>query len=237
MTTNAAQRTPDWFRVRLGKITGSMAGVLMKEGRGGTFTDTARSYLYQLAAERTMNPAIVMDDTLFGDYLAQVEASSKAMQFGTEQEPEAREWYMRATGRRVVETGSVPHPSIPHFASSPDGFFYDEETGEKGCIEIKCPNQATYMRYRAEVRDGESLLKVKPEYYWQCMAHMMVTGAAWCDFVAWCPWQSEPLHIVRVLPDAKAYDGMERRIMLADEFIGNVVSGAQKGQGHGGVQE
>lgn len=237
MNTNAAQRTPDWFRQRLGKITGSMAGVLMKEGRGGTFTDTARSYLYQLAAERTMNPEIVMDDMLFGDYLEQTETTSKAMRFGTEQEPEAREWYMLTTGRRVVETGSVSHPSIPHFASSPDGFFYDEAAGEKGCIEIKCPNQSTFMRYRTEVHDGESLLKVKPEYFYQCMSHMMVTGAAWCDFVAWCPFQSEPLHIVRVLPDGKVFDEMERRILLADEFIGNVVSGAQNGHGHGNMQD
>lgn len=230
MSGAAEQRTPDWFRVRLGKITGSMAGVLMKAGRGGAFTDTAKAYLYQLAAERTMNPVVVEDDALFEDYLAQKEVTSKAMRFGTEQEPAARLWYQKVTGRRVAETGSIPHPAIPNFASSPDGFFRDEGTGERGCIEIKCPCQSTFMRYRTEVYNGETLLKVKPEYFYQCMAHMMVTGAGWCDFVAYCPFQSEPLHIVRLLPDGKVFGEMERRILLAEEFISDVVSGTGGGK-------
>lgn len=224
MTSNAAQHTLDWYRARLGNITGSMVGVLMKRGRGSdTFTDTARSYLYQLAAERTMNPAIVGDDTLFAEYLQQVDATTRAMRWGTEQEQYARALYERRYSVRVVEVGSIPHPSIPHFASSPDGFSYDDRSGTKTCVEIKCPTQSTYMKYRHELQDGGSLLEVKPEYYYQCMAHMMCTGALCTDFVAYCPFQAEPLLIIPIYADAAVFRKVEERVMEANKIIDSII--------------
>ena len=225
MTANAAQHTPDWYRSRLGNITGSMVGVLMKYPRGKKegFTDTAMAYLYQLAAERTMNPAIVDDDTLFGEYLRQVDATTKAMRWGTEQEQYARALYARKCSVRVVEVGSIQHPSIPHFASSPDGFCYDEESGVKTCLEIKCPVQSTFMRYVHEVHDNATLLSVKPEYFYQCMAHMMVTGAEQTDFIVYCPWQRTPLHTTRILADEAVFRKVEERVMEANKIIDSII--------------
>lgn len=220
MVDNAAQRTLDWYRVRLGNITGSMVGVLMKEGRNDTFSETAKAYLYQLAAERSMNPLIVNDDELFEMYLYKVDVTTKAMRFGTEHEKDARELYERLTNHHVLEVGSCKHPTIPHFASSPDGY-YDEE-GKKVCIEIKCPNQATFMKYRKEVDSGESLLIVKPEYYYQCMAHMMVTGADETHFVTYCPFQLHPIHIVKIIPSQHVFDEMESRIRMANDMIDQI---------------
>lgn len=223
MVENAAQRTLDWYRVRLGNITGSMVGVLMKSGRNDTFSDTAKSYLYQLAAEREMNPDIVNDDESFEIYLRQVDVATKAMRFGTEQEAAARDLYEQLTGNHAVEVGSCRHPSIPHFASSPDGFFYNESSGTKICLEIKVPNQATYMKYRSEVRDNESLLRTKPEYFYQCMAHMMVTGSDETHFIAYNPFQIYPIHITKIMPDSQVFAEMEQRIRLADEFINRII--------------
>lgn len=217
MVENAAQRTLDWYRVRLGNITGSMVGVLMKAGRTGYFSETAKSYIYQLAAERAMNPKIIEDEYCFSDYLNQVDVTTKAMRFGTEHEKDARELYERLTGHHVLEVSSVRHPSIPHFASSPDGY-YDED-GYKVCLEIKCPNQATFMKYREEVTDGDTLLRVKPEYYYQCMAHMMVTGGDETHFVTYCPFQLHPIHIIRVSPNQHVFDEMEKRIRMANDLI------------------
>ena len=224
MIENAAQRTPDWFRARLGCITGSQVGLLMKKGRTSDFGDTAMTYIYQLAAERDMNRLVVEDDELFEQYLYQTETTSRAMRFGNEQEADARLMYERITGRHIVEVGSRRHPSIPHFASSPDGFHYDEESGERGCIEIKCPCQSTFMRYKAEVTDGASLLRVKPEYFYQCQAHMMCTGARWTDFVVYNPFQARPMHVARILPDAGAQREMEARIRKANELITKILS-------------
>lgn len=219
-----AQHSLEWFRKRLGQITGSQVGLLMKSGRNSMFSDTAKSYIYQLAAERNMNPDIVNDDEMFEIYLSTVNVESKAMRFGTEQEENARDLYCRITGRKVVEVGSCGHTEIAHFASSPDGFFYDENTGEKGCLEIKCPSLSVFMKYKSEVHDNASLLSSKPEYFYQCQAHMACVNASWTDFVVYNPFQKYPIHIVRILPDEKMFSEMEKRIKAANEIIENLIS-------------
>jgi hypothetical protein len=223
MIHNAAQHSTEWFRARLGRITGSQVGLLMKSGRKSDFSDTAKTYIYQVAAERAMNPEVVNDDDIFSMYLQQVNINTKAMTWGTEQEEDARFLYEKTTGRRIVTVGLCVHPTIPNFASSPDGFCYDENTGEKGVIEIKAPNQATFMRYKDEVKDSASLLSIKYEYYYQCMAHMICVGAAWCDFVVYCSFQLNPIHIVRILPDEKVFAEMEARVKMANEIVQQLI--------------
>ena len=213
-----AQHSLGWFRDRLGKITGSQVGLIMKSGKNSDFTDTAKNYLYQVLAERNMNPAIVNDDEIFEEYIQQVDVKSKAMQWGNDQEENARNLYTTLTKRHIVEVGSCLHPAIPNFASSPDGFYHEDETG---CIEIKCPNQSTYQKYVVEIKTAADLLIVKPEYYWQCMAHMACINASWCDFIAYCPYQSNPIHIVRVNRDEDAIKKLETRILLANKFLDN----------------
>ncbi|WP_418988048.1 lambda exonuclease family protein [Bacteroides heparinolyticus] len=222
-----AQRTLDWYRARLGNVTGSRVADIMKSGRkkDEEFGDTAMTYIYSLAAERDMNPVIIEDDAAFEEYLYQVNVETKAMRWGTEQEQHARELYEKKTGRRIVEVGSCKHPTIEHFASSPDGFFYDENTGEKGCIEIKCPTQAVFMKYSSNVRDSATLLLTEPKYFFQCMAHMMCTRADWCDFVVFNPFQKRPLHIVRILPDKSAFTAIEDKINKANELINSLLHG------------
>lgn len=218
------QHTIGWHRKRLGQVTGSRVGDLMKSGRKKEelFGDTAKSYIYQLASERGMNKGIVENDDLFREYLECVNVSTKAMEWGTEQEEAARCLYQRITGREIEETGSCQHPTIRHFASSPDGIYSDDK--EIGCLEIKCPTQATYMRYRDLIHDNQSLLDVKPEYFYQCMAHMMCNQADWTDFVCYCPFQANPIHIVRILPEKEVFDAMEKRINEANKLIDEILN-------------
>ena len=186
--------------------------------------ESGNRYIYLLASERAMNPAIVNDDSQFAEYLKQTEVTSKAIRWGNEQEADARNLYAEISGLHIVEVGSCKHPTIPHFASSPDGFYYDENTGIKSCLEIKCPNQATFMRYKNEIYDNASLLSVKYEYFYQCMAHMMCTGAKEVYFIAYNPYQSDPIHIVRILPDEKIFAEMDRRIRLANDMIDKIIN-------------
>lgn len=215
-----AQHTLEWYRKRLGKITGSRVGDLMKASRkkDEMFGDTAKSYIYQLAAERSMNPAIVEDDAAFGEYLQQVGFSSKAIEWGNVQEGNARNLYIKLTGRTMVETGLCVHPCIPDFGSSPDGYYYGDD-GEKGVLEIKSPNQNTFMKYKTEATGNAGLLLTKSEYFYQCQSHMMVTGASWCDFVVYCPFQSNPIHIVRITPDYSCFTAIESRVRAANDII------------------
>ena len=221
MVETVEQRTLSWYRMRLGYITGSQVGLLMKSGKSCDFSETAKSYIYQVAAERSMNPDIINDDELFGMYLAQTEVTSKAMRFGTEQEENARRLFSKIHDVNVREVSSCRHSSIPYFASSPDGI-YTDETG-KVCLEIKCPVQSTFMRYKDEIHDNESLLKVKPEYFYQCMAHMMCTDAYKTVFVAYNPFQKDPMHIVEISPDKNVFSSMEGRIRMANEIITQII--------------
>lgn len=219
-----AQHSLEWYRKRLGHVTGSRVGDLMKSGRKKEekFGGTAISYMYQLVAERTMNPDIVNDDNAFEKYLMRVGISSKAIEWGNKREPEARNIYNRIKGCNMIETGFCLHPSIPFFGSSLDGFYCSDE-GEKGVLEIKCPDQDTFMKYSTEVIDNAGLLLIKPEYFYQCQSHIMVTGAEWCDFVVYCPFQSIPIHIVRILPDYMTFKLIEKRISMVNKWIDNVM--------------
>lgn len=216
-----SQHSLGWYRDRLGQITGSNLFKLFTTSRakGEVFGDTAKTYLYQLAAERAMNPVIIEDDDLFEEYIKQIDISTSAMRWGTEQESNARELYETITGNRIVEVGSCKHKTIPHFASSPDGYHHEDT---KGCIEIKCPNQATYLKYKSLIKDNVTLFSVEPKYYYQCQAHQMCVDAEWCDFVVYNPFQLEPLHYVRIYPDEKIFKASEERIRLANEFIEEV---------------
>lgn len=218
------QRSIEWYRKRLGKITGSRLGDLMKSSRKSDeiFGNTAKSYIYQLAAERNMNPAVIEDDGLFLYYLSQTGFSSKPVEWGKEQELNACELYIKKTGRWMDKIGLCDHPSISCFASSPDGIFQDGN-GEIGALEIKCPKQSTFMLYKHNVVDNDSLLYNEPNYFYQCMAHMMCTGANWTDFVVYCPFQSNPIYIVRIKPDKSFFSAIEERIQKANEFIENII--------------
>lgn len=218
---NDAQHTLGWYRARLGNITGSMVGILMKSGKGKTFSETAETYLMQLAAERTMNRKVIDNDEEFETYLRQVNVTTKAMQWGTDKEAEARILYEQITGNHTVELGSCKHPTVERFASSPDGFLYNEESGEKVCLEIKCPIQSTFIRY-CQIETPEDLKKIKPEYYWQCMAHMACTGSQRTDFIAYCPWQALPIHIVHITRSEAEISSMLDRVKLANEFIQSI---------------
>ena len=224
------QRTLEWYRARLGYITGSQVGTLMKSGRtkDKVFSETALTYLYQLAGERSLNPEIVKDDNMFAFYIDQTTSTSKAMRFGTEQEENARNMYIQMTGRAVQEVGLCKHPTIPYLASSPDGITHDAD--ELGCLEVKCPMLSTYSKYVAEIHDNESLKKVNPDYYYQCQNHMACTNATFCDFIAYCPFVENPMHIVRITRDNDDIALMEERVVKAEEVIQSNYSQINKTQ-------
>lgn len=220
-----SQHTLAWFRKRLGNITGSELWKLMGKGRNKNdmFSETAKTYIYQLSAERDMNPVIIADDELFEEYLKQVDITSKAMRWGNEQEGNARELYEKLTKNRIVEVGSCTHPTIKHFASSPDGY-YAGENGEKGCVEIKCTSQSTYMRYKSNIKNGAYLFAYEQKYFFQCQAHIMCLNADWCDFVVYNPFQNHPIHIARILPYESMFGEIESRIVAANEIIEKIIN-------------
>lgn len=215
------QHTIEWHRARLGKVTGSQLGRLMKKGKTTYFSEDAMSYIYQLVFERTMDDSILNDDACLEEYLESVSYETKAMRFGTEMERFARDKYCEKNGVGCVEVGLCEHFDIEHFGSSPDGIV--EEFDGRVALEIKCPTPAMFSRYCDTIIDQEDLKKVKPEYYWQCMAHMMCTGAVRTDFIIFSPYSSKMMKIVKIFPDPKAFDEVTERVKEANNVINSII--------------
>lgn len=221
---NIPQRSIEWQKMRLGFFTGSKVADLMKSGRkkDDVFGDTAKTYIYQIAGERLFNKAFLDDDT-FQDYIDQTSFVTKAMQWGIDMEEQAKATYCQLNeGVEIAEVSSCRHDDIPFFAASPDGIVYNRE--ELRCIEVKCPNLATHMRYISEINDSESLKTTKPEYYWQVMAEMSCTDATSADFISYNPWITKPIHIVNIPRNEEDIKLMEERVILANQFIDEIIN-------------
>ena len=123
------QGSEEWHAVRLGKITASRLGDLMKKTKYGESTYKTRLRM-ELAIERiTGKPAsnVVMN---------------KAMYDGVEREPDARTLFEAVTGKEVALCGSFDHPTVVNTAASPDGLL----RGENAILEIKCPTHVTHAK-------------------------------------------------------------------------------------------
>ena len=218
------QGTSDWLKQRLGKFTGSAIGDLMTKGKkkDDIFGQKAMTYIYDVAAERNLLQAYIDDDYLWEIYQNQVSVSNKYLTWGHDNEPLAVEMYESMTGRVCEEVGSISHPHIPNFAASPDRLTTDN--GKPLVVEIKSPMPKTFMLYKAEVKDNASLLATKPEYYWQIQAELFVTGCKEADFVCFCPFLKNPLHIVRITADEDAQKEIEYRINEAEKIILNLIN-------------
>lgn len=171
------QRTDDWFAARAGRVTASAIYKVMARTKTGYGADRA-NYHAQLVAERLTGVP--------GDSFA-----NAAMQWGTDQEPNARLAYSELIGEGVVEIGFVEHPEIIMAGASPDGL-----VGFDGLVEIKCPNTATHI---ATLTGGGIDRKYLLQMQWQ----MDCTGRDWCDFASYDPRLPHDmrLHVRRVERD------------------------------------
>lgn len=217
------QRSLDWYRVRMGYFSASQVGELMVKGRSkdAVFGQSALSYIYQIAGERDFNPNLLENDFTFETYVEQTNVTTKAMEWGTEWENVARTEYAKKYGAEVCEAGSFIHKHIPYFSASPDGII-NLADGNKAGLEIKCPVIKTYKMYQNEINDAEGLKKVKPVYYWQVIAQMMCCGFEYVDWMAYQPWLSHPIHVVRIMPDEDAFKELGERVLLANEYINKI---------------
>ena len=155
------QRSEEWFKARLGKVTASRVADVMARTKSG-YSASRANYMAELICERlTGQPA--------------ERFSNAAMQWGTDNEPHAKASYSFMRDAAIVDVGFVPHGTIADFGASPDGLI-----GADGLIEIKCPNTSTHL---------ETLLSdsIDGKYMTQMQVQMSCTGRQWCDFVSFDP--------------------------------------------------
>jgi putative phage-type endonuclease len=186
------QRTDEWFKSRLGKVTASRIADVVARTRTG-YAASRANYMAQLVCERLTGK--------------QAESfSNAAMEWGVEQEGPARDAYSAKVGELVTEVGFISHPTIPMAGASPDGL-----VGNNGCVEIKCPSTATHIEYLFD-RDPPQ------KYFYQMQWQMACTNTEWCDWVSYDPRLPTELQllVVRIPRDTDCITILEKEV---SEFL------------------
>lgn len=182
------QGTAEWLALRAGKVTASKVADILAKTKTGVSASRG-NYLIQLALERATG-------------MVEPSYTNDAMQWGIDNEAQARVAYEVKSSRFVDQVPFVDHPNIDNFGCSPDGL-----VGSTGLVEIKCPNSATHWSY---IKANEPPNK----YYIQMQAQMACTQTEWCDFVSFDPRMPErsQLLIVRIERDDAFIKDMEEAV-------------------------
>ena len=181
------QRSEGWFADRCGKVTASrIKDIDAKPVKGKKYNALTLTIL----SERITG---VQEET----------PTSKAMQWGIDQEENAIAAYENETGNFVKGTGLIDHPVIKLSGASPDGL-----VNLNGQIEVKCPSTATHLN---TLLTKEIPVEYIPQITWQ----LACTRREWCDFVSYDPRLPEHLQIVIIRVSAKDLDiaGVEQSVI------------------------
>ncbi len=170
-TQQPLQRTPEWFKQRKGRITGSVAGAILG----------LNPYLKPEAVLRRM----VRDHHgLESEFTGNI-----ATEYGQLNEPMALLGFVNKYGYAVHEVGFYVHPDYSWIGASPDGVF-ENSKGEECLLEIKCP-----FGLRNEPLPQFKTLAEQPHYYAQVQLEMACTGVNQLYFYQWSQY-ADSLEIV-----------------------------------------
>lgn len=178
-----AQRSPEWYQVRAGRVTGSVADAVLAKGRGGEESTQRRNLRTRLALERFIGRAIDEEKRV-----------SQAMQDGIDREDAAIQAY-EASAELVERTGFLRHNELM-IGTSLDGHVGDFE----GNVEVKCPIHFTHFN---------TILNrtIESGYMRQIIHGQLVTGAQWTDYVSYHPdFGPLSLCVIRVPRDQAVID-------------------------------
>lgn len=213
---NGKQQTEDWFSDRIGKFTSSQISRLMTEPKlkadkeAGNLSDGAMTYVLECLAEHLTGQR------------AKEDFNSKYTDWGNEKEPEAKSIYAKIFDCEVKDVGVVNHSFIDNFSGSPDGLVDDI-----GLLEVKCPFTIT-EHIKHHLLNIENFRANKPEYFWQCMGYLSLTGAEWIDFVSYSPIYNPKLRIKRLRLNACDFkaeiEAMENKIKKANQELNKLIN-------------
>lgn len=165
-----AQGSPEWFKERMGLVTGSEVSALYakaKSDRGDS--KTRAGYMRRLVLERLGVPS---KDNLY---------RSPSMAWGNATEPRARLAFEARTGYVVREAGFCKLNRLAA-GCSVDAFIHGDEISARrlGVLELKCPDSKTHLLYLED--------RTVPTIYVPQITHeLWVTGAQFAKFVSFDP--------------------------------------------------
>lgn len=153
------QRTPEWYQLRAGKLTGSVASDMLATIRSGGESAKRRDLRTRIVAERLTGQS--QENGYIND----------EMRRGIEKEQDALNAYEALTGEIATVAGFLEHDALPA-GHSPDGLI-----GDDGLLELKVPKTATHVGY---IRSG----LVPSEHRAQLIHGLWISGRAWADFLS-----------------------------------------------------
>lgn len=203
-----------WLEKRLGMITGSQFGKLVKKTKDKqSFTlsqsETTDNLIYKIAWERLLKSGNISNG------LGRLNISSKSVEHGNDYEGEAILKYEEQTGNKVDYTQRFIEFD-EWIGGTPDGFIDDD-----GLIEVKCPwNGGNHIK---------SLIEEKiynQEYIYQIQGYFWITDRQWCDFVTYDPDLVEELqlNIIRVYRDEQIIEGIKAVMQMVKDKIENIIN-------------
>lgn len=193
------QGSQEWLSARAGSLGASAIHEALAKTKSGWGASRA-NIKARLVAERLTGAP---QDTF----------SNAAMQWGRDQEGNARNAYEFIHGVTVQEVGMVIDPDLPGTHASPDGL-----VGDDGLVEIKAPNTSTHI---------ETLLggPIADRYIKQMQWQMRMCNRQWCDFASYDPRLPDEmkLHVRRVMRDDDLIAEIEAAaVVFLDEIAATV---------------
>jgi predicted phage-related endonuclease len=183
-----AQRSPEWFELRRGRVTASRLDDWLSVSKAKT--GAGKPLKKRLDYEKEL-----LFERSFG--VSYENFVSAAMQEGIDFEDFARKQYEKITGTVVEEVGCWYNDL---FVASPDGAVYADPLYEikiSGLVEIKVLRDNSFTDV---LTDGV------PEKHWrQIQGCLWAAGAEWSDYVA-INLNTKKLKIIRVYPDTEFFE-------------------------------
>ena len=201
------QGSDAWFKARLGVITASRLGDVMRKTKWGESTYKAKLRL-ELAIERITGKS------------ASSVVMNQAMRDGIDREPDARTLFEAITGKEVALCGSFDHPTIVNTSASPDGLL----RGENAVLEIKSPTHSTHAKNLM----SETMPK---NYIYQVQWQIACTESDYAYFASYHPDYPPELRLkwVKVEKDDSVIKSLEEAVRQFDIEIEDLIIKIQNG--------
>lgn len=197
--------TKEQKELRNGMFTGSEVYKLMgAKGMG----KTGETYIYEKVSE------------FLTGLPCKEEFSSAATAWGIEHEDEAKQYFEAATGLKVEPVGTISNDMI---VGTPDGII-------KGLVdvgfEIKCPYNSGNHVKNLMMQSANDLLDLRPEYYWQCVSYMWLTGLKGWKFCSYDPRFKEEkrMLILNLTLNEDHLTLLKQRVTEAKLMFNNIIS-------------
>lgn len=177
LNTEQLQRTDFWHQQRMYKFTSSCAYKLLSDPKSkadkdaGKLSATAETYILEKIVQEV------------GGFIPEFE--NAATKWGEMHENSAKFWYKEKTGNNIEELAFIEYND--YYGGSPDAKVIDSLKNEVGGLEVKCPYISTNHLKHCLIDSAATFKANHPEYYWQCISHMITLNVNFCDFVSFDP--------------------------------------------------